>query len=226
MSGGEAGTDYSEDGASSTENISSGVSEGEGEESMVKTRVVIGNIQNPFLGALLTFLNDEKVTEALKKLPAFAISVDNIFNLLDALVPGIKGLQADLVKIFNIIRERKLISHLPEVMRKKIPTLKKILGIIASGKEPTEKEYISLGKSLNKIGGPYVKDLMEGLKEAPLQSLHDKLEGITSVTATDTVLDWMSVPLLTITGLGSHAIEQLINIIGAAENERMKKRRF
>ena len=98
------------------------------------------------------------------------MSGDNLWNLLDVLVPGAKSLQADVVELFNIISKRKLISRLPELMAKKIPNIKKILKKVASGKEPTDKEYISLSKSQLKIGGQYLEDLIEGLKEAPSQS--------------------------------------------------------
>ena len=98
---------------------------------------------------------------------------------------------------------------------------------MASGKEPTDKEYISLSKSQLKIGGQYVEDLIEGLKEAPLQSIHDKLEEIMSAENKfpdlGETLNYMTGYVLSRTFV---AVKYLLHIAKVAEDRRMKKKRF
>merc|ERR1719222_798968 len=223
--GGEAGTDYSEDGdansGSSIEESSSGVDEDNGE---VKGKGKDGGKKDYakiFIDGLVNLLNDKEIREALNKHPAFALNVDNIFNILDGVVPGVKGLQDDLVETIKIISPYTMMGP------KDAPILKKILKIVASGKETTDEEFISVGKSITKVGGPFLLSLVEGLKMAPLQSINDKLKAMNLKAVAAKFLQGHLLNMVE-NGIDTlfSILNDLINIVSAHEKRGMRKRRF
>merc|ERR1719431_1959490 len=88
----EAGFDYSED---------YGV-DYVGED---KVGVLTGLLKKQEFGKALKLLENEEFVKAL--LPEI-LNLDKLFNNLDKIVPGMKGLQTDVVEMYNIIKKRKL----------------------------------------------------------------------------------------------------------------------
>merc|ERR1712002_569843 len=223
--GGEAGTDYSEDGeedsGSSIEESTSGVdedndeAEGKGKDGDKKDYAQI------FIDGLVNLLNDKEIKEALNKHPAFAFNVDNIFNILDTVLPGVKGLQDDLLETIKIIGTYILMGP------KDVPTIKKMLKIVASGKEPTDEEFISVGKSITKVGGPFLLSLVEGLKSAPLKSIHDKLEAMDlKAMAAEFLQEHPRKMAENVVDMLFSMLKDLINIVSAHEKRGLSMRRF
>merc|ERR1712055_898421 len=143
--------------------------------------------------------NEEFVKGILREI----LNMDKLFNNLDKIVPGIKGLQTDVVETYNIIKKHKLFGRFPEFVKGGIPNIKKILAIIASGKPPTDQDFINLGKSLTKKGGPYIKTVAAKYFKAPVLK---KVENGIDVTFTQ--------------------LRKLINVLRANRRRRMRNRRF
>merc|ERR1711970_432598 len=163
--------------------------------------------------------------EFVKTLLPEILNLDKLFNNLDKRVPGMKGLQTDVVEIYNILKKEKLLKRFPEFVKGGIPSMKKIVAIVASGRAPTDQEFVSLGKSLVKTSGPFIKHGWEALKKLPLSSILDKLEKMDLKSVATKYLD---APLLKNV---ENAIDWLFkklrklnDTIRAAER-RMKRRR-
>jgi len=185
--GGEAGTDYSDDNYGDDEKGNDD-SDDKGKDSGNKVDVLSGLFKplDKFIKAILPkgkdsgskggllsglFMNKKLIKASLPKI----LNVDYIFNFLDMIMPGMKGIQADLVKTYNIIKKYNIFWGIPEFLNKIMPTFKQLATQFDSGHKLTDEDNAILGKALTEKAGQYIPNFFKALRRIPFKPIHDKL---------------------------------------------------
>jgi len=97
---------------------------------------------------------------------------DKIFDLGEMIVPGVKAMKGEITTTVNNILP--VLTEFPTVMKKLLPTLKEIVVIFNSYKQPSEDQMVKWGKAIYKEGGEHIRNWIKAGKQSPLQSLHKK----------------------------------------------------
>ena len=112
-----------------------------------------------------------------------------MFNFLDMIMPGMKGIRADLVKTYNIIKKYNIFWGVPEFLNKIMPTLKQFETQFDSGHKLTDEDNAILGKALTEKAGQYIPNFFKALRRIPFKPIHDKLVEMDLHTVTAKFLD-------------------------------------
>merc|ERR1712050_754175 len=90
-------------------------------------------------------------------------TVDELFDLIEKILPGTKELQGPVVK--TVKNFGPVFAESPDVLEKLLPTLKEI---IAGGKDASDEKMKKWKKSLLEIGGPLLKKYFKAMKDSPI----------------------------------------------------------
>ena len=101
-------------------------------------------------------------------------SSDELFELLNIIVPGVRDLQQPLDKTLTKIWP--LIKKDIKIVKKQMSTIKDIVTAINDNEEIDDEEFAKWGKSLLKSGGPHYKKWVKALQSSPLQDLVNKIQ--------------------------------------------------
>ena len=101
---------------------------------------------------------------------------DELFAILDKIIPGMKGLQKPIE--MTIINFGPVMEDCPNVLEKLVPTLKEIISAVVRHKTVSDEEFIKFGKSLLDEGGQHLRDWAKATHASPLTELIQKIQNM------------------------------------------------
>ena len=93
--------------------------------------------------------------------------MDELFDLVDKLIPGVKRMQDNLIKIWR--KFGPVVRTFPKSLKKIVPILKDIMRVQIPGNIPTDENHLSWGKSMYIAGGQgqLLVNLTNAAKDSP-----------------------------------------------------------
>merc|ERR1712179_903318 len=101
-------------------------------------------------------------------------NMDELFELLESFVPGMRQLQAPIQKTWSLLHP--VLKDLPDVAEKVSPTLIEIRKALQADEDISDEQFAKWGKALVKDGRPFAKKAIDNFIEAPLEEIINKLE--------------------------------------------------
>merc|ERR1719341_3202231 len=96
-------------------------------------------------------------------------NMDELFELLESFVPGMRQLQAPIQKTWSLLHP--VLKDLPEVAEKVSPTLIEIRKALQGDQDISDEQFAKWGKALVKDGKPFAKKAIDNFIEAPLEDI-------------------------------------------------------
>merc|ERR1719341_1444698 len=96
-------------------------------------------------------------------------NMDELFELLESFVPGMRQLQAPIQKTWSLLHP--VLKDLPDVAEKVLPTLIEIRKALQADEDISDEQFAKWGTALVKDGRPFAKKAIDNFIEAPIEDI-------------------------------------------------------